>query len=397
MTGHQKPTTELDSALVGGLLLLAATVLAMVIANSALSQTYVDALAAPFTIGLAPIALTKTVLHWINDGLMAVFFLVVGLEIKREALQGALSRAKSAALPVIAAVGGMAVPAIIYSFFNWNDPVAIRGWAIPSATDIAFVVGVMAILGSRVPNGLKAFLLALAIIDDLGAIIIIALFYTSDVALGALGLAGLGVLALTALNRIGVSQVWPYLLVGAVTWYFVLKSGVHPTLAGVATALAIPLKAGDGDARSPLRDLEHALQPWVSFAIVPLFAFANAGVSLSGVTFQSLTNPIPLGIALGLFVGKMIGVFGFSKIAILAGLGEMPRATTNTQLFGASVLAGIGFTMSLFIGMLAFTDAALADDLRIGVLTGSIVSALFGYAVLSMAKSAREESEHDGA
>lgn len=393
MSGDQKRTTELDSALIGGIFLLIATVFALVVANSGFSQTYNDALASTLTVGVAPLALTKTVLHWINDGLMAIFFLIVGLEIKREVYQGALARFKSAALPVVAAVGGMLVPALIYAGINWNDSAALRGWAIPAATDIAFVVGVMAVLGSRVPNGLKAFLLALAIIDDLGAIIIIALFYTGDVAIAALGLAAVGLAGLFALNRAGFTRIWPYLLVGAFTWVCVLKSGVHPTLAGVATAIAIPLGGASDEDGSPLRDLEHALQPWVSFAIVPLFAFANAGVSLTGVTFDSLLQPIPLGIALGLFFGKMIGVFGFSKLAIAFGLGEMPRGTTNVQLFGAALLAGIGFTMSLFIGMLAFPDPSLADDLRIGVLTGSIVSAVVGFIILRTAKSRAEEAQ----
>lgn len=391
MASEDKNSPALDSALIGGLLLLAATILALVTANSSASQSYFDALQIPLTVGLAPMALTKPVLLWINDALMAIFFLVVGLEIKREAYQGALSRVKSALLPVIAAAGGMLVPALIYSAINWGDSAALRGWAIPSATDIAFVVGVLAMLGSRIPNGLKAFLLALAIIDDLGAIVIIALFYTSQVSVGALALAAIGLVALLALNRGGIKRIWPYLLTGVFVWVCVLKSGVHPTLAGVATALAIPLRGAGDDTRSPLRDLEHALQPWVSFAIVPIFAFANAGVSLQGVTFNSLLMPIPLGIALGLFIGKMIGVFGFSKVAIASGLGEMPRGTSNAQLFGAAVLAGIGFTMSLFIGNLAFPDPALGDELRIGVLSGSIVSAIVGFAILRVAKPEADE------
>jgi NhaA family Na+:H+ antiporter len=367
----------------GGFVLLAAAILALLVANSPLQHGYEHWLQSELTAGVAPIALSKTVLHWINDGLMAIFFFLVGLEIKREFLAGALSSRRRATLPIIAAFGGMAVPAIIYVLINSGDGNALNGWAIPAATDIAFAVGVMAVLGSRVPPALKIFLLALAIIDDLGAILIIALFYTADLSLQALGLAALGLLALAYLNHLHVVRIWPYVLVGLFVWVCVLKSGVHATLAGVATALAIPLAAGGPGAEGPLEKLEHALAPWVSFGVLPIFAFANAGVSLQGITPASFILPIPLGIALGLFLGKPLGIYGFARLAIANGLSEMPAATTSRQLLGAAALGGIGFTMSLFIGMLAFPDPAFATELRIGVLTGSVLSAVLGYVILA--------------
>lgn len=379
----------IDPAVLSGLVLIAATILALVVANSTYSQTYFEALQVPQTIGVAPLALTKTLSHWINDGLMAIFFLLVGAEIKREFVKGALSDRRSATLPIVAAIGGMLVPALIYAAFNWNDPVALRGWAIPAATDIAFVVGVMALLATRVPPALKAFLLALAIIDDLGAIIIIAIFYTSNLSLEALGVALAGIAVLIAMNRFGVWSIWPYLIVGFIIWLGVLKSGVHATLAGVFTALCIPTTPDPKDHDNPLEHLEHALAPWVGFLIVPIFAFANAGVSLSGVSPADILTPIPLGIALGLFVGKMVGVYGASRLAIASGLGAMPVGATRLQLLGAAVLAGIGFTMSLFIGMLAFPDPSFGDELRIGVLVGSTISAIVGYIILRAAPPMR--------
>ncbi len=372
-----------------GLILLASALLALGVANSPLGSLYDKLLHHEATIGIAPLALTKSLLHWINDGLMAIFFLLVGLEIKRESLIGPLSNRRSATLPVIAAAGGMLVPALIYTAINWGDPVALRGWAIPSATDIAFAVGVIAMLGKRVPSSLRAFLLALAIIDDLGAIIIIALFYSGHLSVSALALAAAGIATLVALNRSGVTKVWPYLIVGLFVWLCVLKSGVHATLAGVVTAIAIPFNGPKGSGDGPLLKLEHVLGPWVSFAIVPMFAFANAGVSLHGITFGELLTPIPLGIALGLFFGKAIGIYGFAKAAIRAGLGEMPRGASDVQLLGTAVLGGIGFTMSLFIGMLAFPGAAAAADLRLGVLTGSLISAAVGYIILANARGSK--------
>jgi NhaA family Na+:H+ antiporter len=365
-----------------GLTLLAAAVLALLVANSPLRVAYEHLLAMPFSIGKTPLVLRKSLLLWINDGLMAVFFLLVGLEIKRELLRGALSSRKTALLPLIAALGGMVVPAMIYSAINWDNDVALRGWAIPAATDIAFAVSVLAVLGSRVPQSLKVFLLALAIIDDLGAILIIAFFYTSDLSLSALALAFSGGAILALLNHRGVMRVWPYILVGAFVWLCVLKSGVHATLAGVATALAIPLTDEKGR-EGPLENLERRLDPWVSFLILPIFAFANAGVSFAGISAKEFVSPIPLGIALGLVIGKPLGIYGFARAAIQSGAGAAPSGATKMQLFGTALLGGIGFTMSLFIGMLAFPDSQASADVRLGVLSGSLVSATLGYIVLS--------------
>lgn len=386
--GHlsKKPKPEENSQsgeAAAGLALIAAAIIAMIVANSPLSGLYAKLLDTEASLGLAPFVLTKNILHWINDGLMAIFFFVVGLEIKREVMIGALANRKSALLPVIAAVGGMIIPAMIYSAITWNDPTALRGWAIPAATDIAFAVGVLAMLGNRVPPSLKIFLLALAIIDDLGAILIIAFFYSGQLSWTSLGLAAIGLLALWGLNRRSVLSVWPYVAIGLFVWLCVLKSGVHATIAGVATALMIPIIGEHGKRTGPLEKLEHALTPWVAFAIVPLFAFANAGVSLAGLTPGHLMSEVPLAIALGLFVGKAVGIYGFAHAAIRAGLSQMPARATHAQLFGVAVLGGIGFTMSLFIGTLAFPDPARAVDLRIGVLTGSILSAITGYLILA--------------
>ncbi len=370
-----------------GLALMAAAVLAMIVANSPLSAMYNDVLHSKLSLGIAPLALSKDVLHWINDGLMAIFFFVVGLEIKREVAIGALSNRKTAMLPVIAAIGGMIVPAMIYVAVNWGDQSALRGWAIPAATDIAFAVGVLALLGNRVPVSLKIFLLALAIIDDLGAIIIIALFYSANLSWMSLLLAAAGLLVLWGFNRSNITNVWPYIIVGLVVWLCVVKSGVHATIAGVATALMIPIAGARGTTARPLEALEHALVPWVSFGIVPIFAFANAGVSLHGVSPANLLAPVPLGIALGLFLGKAVGIYGFARTAISAGFSEMPKGASHAQLFGVAVIGGIGFTMSLFIGTLAFPDPSRAADLRIGVLTGSILSAVAGYLILSQCHS----------
>ena len=371
----------------GASFLLVATVLALALANSPLSPVYDHLIHTPMSIRVGEFALDKTLLHWVNDCLMAIFFLLVGLEIKREFLVGELSTTAQAAMPFIAAIGGMAVPGLIYFGLNADNAYALRGWAIPTATDIAFAVGVMSLLGSRVPPALKVFLLALAIIDDLGAIIIIAVFYTSQLSLGALSLAGLGIVGLIILNRQSVMRVAPYILLGTFIWLCVLKSGVHATLAGVVTALAIPLTAGRTSAATPdeppAERLQHSLHPWVTFAILPLFAFANAGVSLSGMTPDKLVGAIPLGIALGLVVGKPIGVLLASALAVGLGVGRKPEGTTWMQILGAGLLAGIGFTMSLFIGNLAFPGPEHAADIRIGVLAGSIISAIAGYLVLA--------------
>jgi NhaA family Na+:H+ antiporter len=364
-----------------GLALLGAAVLALIIANSSYSDAYDRALALPFAVGIAPFSLSKSLLHWINDALMVIFFFVVGLEIKREMLRGALSNRKAALLPVIAALGGMIVPALIYAAINWNNNIALRGWAIPAATDIAFAVGVLAVLGSRVPQSLKVFLLALAIIDDLGAILIIAFFYTGDLSFSALALAFAGVAGLVLLNRYGVMRMWAYALVGAFVWLCVLKSGVHATLAGVVTALAVPLTDGRGR-EGPLEATEHRLGPWVSFLILPIFALANAGVSFAAISLRDFTSPISLGIALGLLIGKPLGIYSFAKAAMTSGLGARPDGATEMQLFGTAILGGIGFTMSLFIGMLAFPDAQANGHVKLGVLSGSLMSAILGYFVL---------------
>ena len=372
----------LDSEAAGGLVLMAAAALALVVANSPLAPAYFGALHAH----IGPLSVS----HWINDGLMAVFFLFVGLEIKRELLDGQLSTWPRRALPGIAAAGGMAVPALIYAAFNWGDPATLRGWAIPSATDIAFALGVLSLLGPRVPASLKVFLAALAILDDLGAVAIIAVFYAGDLSLPDLGLAAAALAALAALNRFGVSRLSPYMLVGALLWFFVLRSGVHATIAGVALALTIPLRLAPGRpddvAGSPLHRLEHRLHGWVAFGIVPLFGFANAGVSFAGVTADALLAPLTLGVALGLLVGKLVGVFGAAALAIRAGLADVPMGASWSQLVGVALLCGIGFTMSLFIGLLAFADdPALQDEVKIGILLGSGLAGLLGWAVLRVA------------
>jgi NhaA family Na+:H+ antiporter len=372
----------LDNEATGGLVLMAVAVLALVVANSPLASGYVTTLKTD-VLGLS-------VLHWINDGLMAVFFLLVGLEIKREMLDGQLSTWPRRVLPGIAALGGMAVPALVYMGVNAGTPETLRGWAIPAATDIAFALGVLALLGKRVPPSLKIFLTALAILDDLGAVIIIAVFYTSDLSLSMLAGAGLCLAALLALNRFGAVVLAPYLVLGAVLWFFVLQSGIHATLAGVALALTIPMRRTPGRPEatdSPLHKLEHALHPWVAFAIVPVFGFANAGVSFEGLAPVILLDPVPLGIALGLFLGKQVGVFAFAWAAIRTGFADVPANATPAQCYGVAVLCGIGFTMSLFIGALAFPNRPeLVDETKLGVLAGSALSAVLGYVVLRLAR-----------
>ena len=354
---------------------MAVALLAILIANSPLSGAYFSAIHAY----LGPLS----VQHWINDALMAVFFLFVGLEIKREMTEGQLSTWARRLLPGVAAAGGMAAPALIYLAFNGSDPATARGWAIPAATDIAFALGVLSLLGPRVPASLKIFLAALAIIDDLGAVVIIALFYTSQLSL--LDLAGAAVVLglLVALNLRGVASLAPYLLLGAVLWVFVLRSGVHATVAGVLLALTIPIKALlDGAEVSPLRRLEHALHIPVAFLIVPIFGFANAGVSFAGVTPAVLAEPLSLGVAGGLVLGKLIGVFGAVLLMVRTGLADLPAGASWAQMFGVALLCGIGFTMSLFIGLLAFSDPALQDRVKFGILAGSLVAGLSGYLVL---------------
>jgi NhaA family Na+:H+ antiporter len=368
---------RLESA--GGILLCLAAALALFWANSPTGRLYQGLLDVPVAVQVGPLEIAKPLLLWVNDGLMAIFFFLVGLEIKREVLAGELSSVSKAALPAIAAVGGMAVPAAVYAALNWGDPVTISGWAIPAATDIAFALGVLSLLGSRVPASLKVFLLALAILDDLGAIVIIALFYTHGLSMLSLALAAAGLLGLFLLNRAGVLRIAAYVLVGAFVWVCVLKSGVHATLAGVALAFAIPLRGGG---QSPLHRLEHMLHPWVTFGILPVFAFANAGVSLAGLSLASLLEPVPLGIALGLFLGKQVGVAAATLLAVRMGWASLPAGATWMQFYGVAVLTGIGFTMSLFIGTLAFADPSYGAAVRIGVLGGSILSAVVGYLLL---------------
>ncbi|GAA4250877.1 Na+/H+ antiporter NhaA [Azospirillum formosense] len=364
----------------GGILLMVAAALALVVANSPLSTAYFDTLHT-YVLGLS-------IGHWINDGLMAIFFLLVGLEIKREMLDGQLSTWSCRILPGVAAAGGMLVPALVYLAFNAGNPATVNGWAIPAATDIAFALGVLSLLGPRVPVSLKIFLTALAIIDDLGAVIIIALFYTADLSLPALGVAALLLAALIGLNRFGVRSLLPYLVLGAGLWGAVLLSGVHATLAGVTLALTIPLRPTSGEAadpHAPLLRLEHGIHPWVAFLIVPVFGFANAGVSFAGMDASILTGSLPLGIALGLFLGKMVGVFGTAWLTIRLGFANMPAGANTAQLYGVALLCGIGFTMSLFIGALAFpTSPELGDAVKVGVFAGSILSATAGAVVLRL-------------
>ncbi len=364
--------------------LLAATVLALVLANSPLAHA-VEALlhatvGGTIMLGGAGLDLAKPVAHWINDGLMVIFFLLVGMEIKREVAEGELSQLSKVALPVAGAVGGSVLPAFIYACFTWKDPVALNGWAISSATDIAFAVAVLSALGKRVPLGLKLFLLTLAIVDDLAAIVVIAIFYTSQLSAISLALAGVCLSALLALNLAGVRRFTPYLVLGIVLWLCVLKSGVHATLAGVALAFLLPLKGGaEPRENRAFVKLEHALKPWVSFLVMPVFAFANSGLNLAGITPEMATNPITLGIVAGLFFGKQFGVFAASWALIRLGLARLPDGATWGQLYGVSACAGIGFTMSLFIGTLAFSDPALQPMVRLGVLVASLLSAALGY------------------
>ncbi len=362
-----------------GIVLLFAAVIALVISNSELSNLYFSTLERYLFIGINKFGLKLSVLHWINDALMAIFFFFVTLEIKREFLQGELSNIKQALLPIIAAVGGMVVPALIYVFINLGDGETLKGWAIPSATDIAFSLGVLSLLGKRVPLSLKVFLTALAIIDDLGAIVIIALFYSGDLSIKYLSLMLLAFIILLVINKFNIKKFLPYLIVGIFLWDFTHNSGIHATIAGVLLAMTIPHRKKDKDF-SLLIKVEHAISPYVAFGIMPIFAFANAGVSLEGLSFSSLLDKVPLGIVLGLFVGKQLGVFVFSYISIKLKIAQMPSNTSWYNFYGVGVLTGIGFTMSLFVGNLAFAESMqYMDGVKIGVLTGSLLSTLFGY------------------
>ncbi len=365
-----------------GLVLLFSAIIALVISNSELSSIYFNTLEKYLFIGINNFGIKLSVLHWINDALMAIFFFFVTLEIKREFLQGELSNIKQAMLPIIGAVGGMLIPALFYIFINYGNSETIVGWAIPSATDIAFSLGVLSLLGSRVPISLKVFLTALAIIDDLGAIVIIALFYSGDLSIKYLSLMLIAFIILLILNKFNVKKFLPYLIVGLFLWEFTHQSGVHATIAGVLLACTIPHRKKEKDF-SLLIKLEHAISPYVAFGIMPLFAFANAGVSLEGLTFASLLNKVPLGILLGLFVGKQLGVFVFSYISIKLKFAQMPTNSNWINFYAVGVLTGIGFTMSLFVGNLAFVDSMqYMDGVKIGVLSGSLLSTVFGYLLL---------------
>ena len=381
---HRKLNHFIQTQSLGGLVLALAAVLALVVSNSPWSDSYHRFLGWPgeLRVGNDWLVLSKSLLHWVNDLWMAVFFFLVGLEIKRELLDGELASRSQAMLPAGAALGGMVMPALIYTGINWGHDVALRGWAIPAATDIAFALGILVLLGSRVPVSLKVFLTAVAIIDDLGAILIIAVFYTDKLSLPALTGAAAGVLLLVALNRARVAAIAPYVVIGLVVWLFVYKSGIHATLAGVATALTIPLSDARGG--SPLKKTEHALHPWVAFAVLPMFAFANAGVSLQGVAPATLLQSVPLGIAAGLLLGKVAGVFGASWLLIRFAGARLPAGSGWGQFFGVCLLCGVGFTMSLFIGALAFggQGADYSTQVKLGVLCGSILSGVLGALVL---------------
>ncbi len=365
-----------------GLVLLIAAIIALVISNSNFSELYFDALEQYLFIGVNNFGLKLSVHHWINDLLMAIFFFFVTLEIKREFIQGELSNLKKALLPIIGAAGGMLIPALVYVAINFDNTETLNGWAIPSATDIAFSLGILSLLGSRVPISLKIFLTALAIIDDLGAILIIAFFYSGDLSISYLSLILVFYIFLLILNKFGIKRFSPYLIIGAFMWFFTYKSGIHATIAGVLLASTIPHRIKDKDF-SLLIKLEHAISPYVAFMIMPIFAFANAGVSLDGLSMLSLLQPVPLGILLGLFVGKQVGVMIFSFIAVKIGAAQMPDNSSWLSLYGVSVLTGIGFTMSLFVGNLAFAEnIQYIDGVKIGVLAGSLLSTLFGYFIL---------------
>ena len=376
---------KMESA--AGLLLMFAALVAIVCANSPLQSLYALFLDVPVEIRVGPLEIAKPLLLWINDGLMAVFFFLVGLELKRELVEGELSERKNVVLPGVGAIGGMLIPAGVYAYFNSGDPVAMQGWAIPAATDIAFALGVLALLGSRVPTSIKIFLTSLAIFDDIGAIVIIAIFYTSNISLPALGIAAACIIVLLQLNRRNTTSKSPYLLVGAIMWIATLKSGVHATLAGVIVAMFIPMRSKQDPSISPLKSLEEDLHSIVAFFVLPVFAFANAGINLQGVGMAQVMHAVPTGIAAGLFVGKQVGIFGLCWLAVKLGLASLPRGVNWLALYGTAALCGIGFTMSLFIGSLAFeeTGVNLLFDERLGIIIGSLASGIVGYVVLRFA------------
>ncbi len=374
----------------GGILLMAAAVAALIVANSALAPLYNDILGSYLAVTLDGEGLEKPLILWINDGLMAIFFFLIGLELKAELMDGKLKNPRDVVLPGMAAVGGMIVPALVFAWFNWGLP-SINGWAIPAATDIAFALGLLALVGSRAPASLKVFLLTLAILDDMGAIIIIALFYTAELRVDYLLWALLPLTAMILLNLRGTHRQAATLILGVVLWFLVLRSGVHATLAGVVTAFCIPLT--DRWGKSPLHALEHAVSPWSTYVIIPIFAFANAGVVLAGMSISDLFQPLPLGIALGLLVGKQIGVFGVTFMIVKLGIARLPHGANWLHIYGISCLAGVGFTMSLFIGGLSFSDPEMMNQVRMGVLSGSILSGILGYTALMLAGNAAEQEE----
>lgn len=376
-------------------MLALATVLAMIAANGPLQDLYNSFLQVPGAVLIGDLRIEKPLLLWVNDAWMAIFFFLVGLEIKREFRAGELSKPSQVALPGIAAIGGMIVPALIYAAINYDAGPNLNGWAIPAATDIAFALAVLSLVGKRAPSSLKILLLAIAIFDDLGAILIIAFFYTANLSTGVMMLAVVPIAGLILLNLSGVRKLTPYFLLSALLWVIVLKSGVHATLAGVIAAFSIPMTRADGSHHSPLETLEHELHPWVAYAVLPMFAFVNAGISFSGMGLDSLMEPVTLGIALGLFLGKQIGIFGLLYLTIRAGWAPMPSGANWAQLYGVSAIAGIGFTMSLFIGGLAFEHAQFDASIRLGVLAGSIASGIVGFLLLTMVKGGNQDDEAD--
>lgn len=383
---------RLESA--GGILLMLAAVLAIVCANTPLARFYELLLSTPVEIRVGNLEVAKPLLLWINDGLMAVFFFLVGLELKRELIEGELSDPRNIILPGVGAIGGMVIPALIYLYFNADDPVAAKGWAIPAATDIAFALGILTLLGSRVPISIKIFLTSLAIFDDIAAIVIIALFYTSNISVAALLAVAVCIPVLAVLNRRNVVAYSPYILIGIVMWVATLKSGVHATLAGVVLAMFIPIRSKTNPDISPLKSMEHDLHSVVAFFVLPVFAFANAGISFSGVGFEQILHSVPIGIALGLFVGKQVGIFGLCWLVVKLGFTKLPTGMNWTSLFGTAALCGVGFTMSLFVGSLAFeeTGVNLLFDERLGIIIGSVASGLVGYLVLRFSLAQRDSN-----
>lgn len=378
----------------GGIILMMTAALALVIANSPLGQYYDLLLDVPIEIRVGTFAIDKPILLWVNDGLMAIFFFLVGLELKRELLEGELAKPGALLLPGAAAVGGIVAPVGIYAAINWGDPVTMQGWAIPAATDIAFALGILTLVGNRVPTSLKVFLVSLAIFDDIGAVVIIALFYTSDLSVLALTVAAACLAILTVLNRRGVTKISVYIWVGLIMWVAVLKSGVHATLAGVALALFIPMRDPENPDYSPVKTMEHDLHTLVAFFVLPVFAFANAGVSFGNMQLSQLLHPVTLGVAAGLFVGKQIGVFGFAWLVIKAGFAKLPDGSSFRGLYGVSILSGVGFTMSLFIGSLAFQSTGVNQifDERLGILAGSLLAGVLGFLILRGLPMIEDES-----